>query len=541
MQQLVLEILSYLSIFKIRRVFKKISRIPPSSEVLDANVIIERLDRGWFFLLVDFLLASLIERRGARVQILIDRSELLDSYDNESPYIAKSRRQQSLANLIRRYRSGMIVRRYLEKLIRSTDKNIKLTELSDIVSVKESQSVRSAIMSSTVDDIQGVVLDSHRRKFGGRVYNCEDEDHQEFAKINLYQYRLLSLAAERLKAQSSPHLYIALDGTYVTRGTITDYMRNSGVQVLIYRPDGFQSRGMFLGDRPYTVNTNISYWDLWLKNLEPESEFLGQGRSFVEERIEKGLKGSVSDDVSKFIEEQKKQGRKILILFPNLTWDGAITQRDKVFDSLTDWIVGTIEWANQNNYSVLLREHPQPKTLYSSFDSVSILLQEEAPQVFDQDNFFLISALDKTSSYRLISDYVDASVTYGGTLTVEVAYMGKPVILAAQSQYSGKKLGYEPKDKNAYFNLLMDTPVAQSSQQESAIKVAAYQFYGNSHYLPLFPKMDSWNRYKRSQRKYLESWDISSLSGVDNVEWKKTIQVLDYYLNAGVKKAADAE
>src|SRR5207249_136570 len=47
------------------------------------------------------------------------------------------------------------------------------------------------------------------------------------------------------------------------------------------------------------------------------------------------------------------------VMFTNVTWDTAVQQRDRCFESSRDWILSTVRWfATQPQHRLLIRAHP---------------------------------------------------------------------------------------------------------------------------------------------------------------------------------------
>ena len=226
-------------------------------------------------------------------------------------------------------------------------------------------------------------------------------------------------------------------------------------------------------------------------------------------------------------------------IFPNLTWDGAIKQRDTIFQSILDWLIETINWIKDKPFCLLLREHPKPKDKYTDYDSILLLLKESLSEINDIKNLILIDGLKTIKSYFLIKEILNCSIVYNGTLGVEISYMGKPVIFAGNSPYSGKGVGYEPKSKKEYFKLLeevnknsIDFLENKNNFKKNAVTAAAYQFFYNSYYCPIMPTV--YNFYN-SKDKYWQSWDLDRKHLDPNLcpEWKRT---LDRFLEPLLEK-----
>lgn len=474
---------------------------------LDGTVIFERLDGGWFFLLCDYVISSVYAEHGCKSIVITDEHGLISHYDNNAK--------------IRNGKVGLIYR-LITIYIKRYSLNVEFLDISNLT---KGGGFSAKVDEDSYQDISGLVLDSHRRKFHGRDYDSENVNHVEYAKENIINYNVLKFVAETLISKYQPKLLVALDGTYVARGTLPKYMKERGVNVMLYRPDNFSDRGMYIGSSPYTVNNN----DLpWVKYSE-KHQGTEEGKAILKARVTPAL-DDTENEIIQSLMEKKNHYDGVIGLFPNLTWDGAINERDEIFLSLSDWIIKTISWAEKNNYLVVLREHPQPKGVYGFRDSVTSLLKETRPDLINSNNLFVITGLQQCSSYHLARELLDISITYGGTLTVELAALKLPVIQAAKSLYTGNGIVLHLQNQDEYFDIIKHPNRAVVDGAElRAMSFLNYIFNVNSNYFPLFPRLDVIKKFKRSSVKYIVDWDIRSLDSARSESWEDTkIKLLDF-------------
>jgi hypothetical protein len=270
----------------------------------------------------------------------------------------------------------------------------------------------------------------------------------------------------------------------------------------------------------------------WLSFLEsgftPEIE--KRTKEYMHQRLELETSqlSAEEEQLIGTIEELGRKHRKVVGLFPNLSWDGAVKERDTIFDGLGDWLKQTIEWAANEDILLVVREHPQPRHMYNQLESSIAMLRESMPEVDSYDNVLMIDGLTPVRSYRLVERAIDCSVVYNGTLGVEIPYTGHPTIIAANSPYSRKGVGYEPQSKEEYFDLILNVS-ADSEEfagrrheiQQNALRAAAYRFIYNAYHCPLMPTMAAFD----SGDRYWQSWDLSpgALDPNQNPSWKRTI------------------
>ena len=177
---------------------------------------------------------------------------------------------------------------------------------------------------------------------------------------------IITLTAKYMVETLQPVLCISLDGNYSIFGTLREVMAKNNIPTTIYRPDGFHERTVFIGDSPYGVYNVSDHWDYFSKK-NFSAIHKKKAIKFLNSRI--NLSGYKPNHFDKkwveLIRSVKTEYKKTIAVFPNLTWDGAIKERDIIFESLDEWLFKTIEWSQENNVLLVIREHPQPMKIYS--------------------------------------------------------------------------------------------------------------------------------------------------------------------------------
>jgi len=378
-------------------------------------------------------------------------------------------------------------------------------------------------------NLSGHIIASHRRFFGGRPFSPDNPYHLRYAEYSLKNEMINRRVADRVVADYDPDLYITLDGTYTSRGPQVDRMKEAGVPVRVYKPDGFGDRTIFIGNRPGPVYNTSSHWDAYVNRFD--SDEARKVERYLDQKI-----GSLNEplpDTDRVRELERKTDRfdRTVGLFPNKPWDGALHERDVLFESMTDWMVESVSWAKERNVLLVIREHPTFGETYSRFQSTLAILREACPEVENIDSLIMIPGTESLSSYKIADRYLDCCAVYSSTISVEFAYIGLPVILAANSPYRGRGIGFEPSSRTEYDQLLgtisRDHDRFRSRWEafrENALKAAGFQFFGNSHYHPLFPLKKYFSGPKSLESgKYWHSWALEDLNPARCDRWRSTL------------------
>jgi len=515
------------------------------------TIVIGNIRNNIFYVAVDYTLASIFSKLGFDVYILVNDGQLphhdslkaqhfpddvsLSWYrpENTEPY------KKGWLSILRRLPAKFA--KYLVHLFFPSDLTADLSKSgqtgitflyysqiletypvdTDMLQSRYLQ-MKSGIISKNVDA-------SHKRYFGGRDFDPDKKQHRDYAELSIKNEIINERVAHYVLSEIKPAIYITLDGIYTSLGTLVDAMKARNIPTLIYQPDGFFDRSIRIGTETAAICNGGDHWRNFTASHYTESA-RSQTRAFMDNRL--GLNTEalriIDEKWINLIQKKRQMYRKAVAMFPNLTWDGAIRERDTVFDGLAAWMKETVEWIKTRDVLLVIREHPQPMHVYNSFESSLTLLREVMPDIADYENVVLIEGPERVNSYQLVKDYIDCSIVYNGTLGVEIPYMGEPVIIAANSPYSGKGLGYEPRSKDEYFdyvlNVSRDTDDFQNRKsliQDNALRAAAYQFVYSCYYCPLMPTLKAF----RSSNRYWQDWDLNleSLDPGKKPEWQRTI------------------
>lgn len=537
---------------KIKRLLRLLDRVTVS-DTKSGKIVIGNIRNNLFYIVLDYTLAYIFSKMGYSVFILIDDGQLphhdnrriLNISHNSPPTKDRPRKMLLVPDKIHSIYQRLFtaaLRKYLmqflpvfsidTKWIKSNKARIVLLLYSEILKVRpiNADLLESRYLQMNSGSISKNVNASHRRHFGGRDFNPNDSRHIEYAKLSIKNEIISELVADYLLKEIQPSLYITLDGIYTTFGSIVDSLRAHNIPTLVYQPNGFRDRSIYIGENHFSINNVSSHWNVFIKDgytakVRQEAEAFMRNRL----KLESYVMSSIDKEWLTLIEEEKRRYKKTVCMFPNLTWDGAIIERDIVFNGLGAWLKESVEWIVDKNILLVIREHPQPEYVYNNMESSLTLVRELIPDIDKYENVILIKGTESVNSYQLIRAVADCSIVYNGTLGVEIPCMGEPVIIAANSPYSHKGVGYEPNSKEEYFNYIMtvyrdsnDFLRKKNEIRENAFQAAAYQFVYNAYYCPLMPTLESFH----SRNRYWQDWDLylEHLDPRVNMEWDRTIK-----------------
>jgi len=190
----------------------------------------------------------------------------------------------------------------------------------------------------------------------------------------------------------------------------------------------------------------------------------------------------------------------IWCIFLHINWDAVASHDAMLFSSFDEWTIKTIEKiCNISGVNWLLKIHPHETTYYGFGETVQ-LINNEFPLL--PDNVKIIPP-DTNLSTQNIFSLINGGVTVYGTSGLELAALGKPVILAGNPYYANDSYTLNPKTRDEYFMLLESAgnikPLSDNAKK-TARQFAYLHFLGSQIKHPLI------HAYRRSDGEL--TWDL---------------------------------
>lgn len=300
---------------------------------------------------------------------------------------------------------------------------------------------------------------------------------------------LITDAASKLLDEFDPDVVLMLGGLFMPEHVMLDLAKARGKRVVVYEIAMLaQDALMMQHNRPVDYDDHESWQSYKERPLsQEESQTLDK---YLYERSQ----GRMS--VVNYWPEKEEDERRIrtelgldpdmrtALLFPNITWDSALFEKDISFDSMFDWIDQTIEYFKANSqYQLVIRAHPAEYILPGSLrDSVIAYINRSHPNL--PKNIILVTPDSKISSYTLM-DLCDCGLVYSSTTAIEMGVRGIPTLVAGEVHYRRKGFSIDVDDKAIYPELLDqvmrgDCPLSQAETMETARRYAYFAFFRTS-------------------------------------------------------------
>jgi hypothetical protein len=146
-----------------------------------------------------------------------------------------------------------------------------------------------------------------------------------------------------------------------------------------------------------------------------------------------------------------RHGRPVFCLFAHVNWDACFDMSSMIFPNANVWTLETIRhMIRRPEVDWIVRVHPGELT-DGSVLSTGDIIRNAFPDL--SGHIKVLWADSDINSYGLYR-MIDGGITIFGTVGVELAAMGKPVILAGQAHYGGKGFTLDAGSQAEYLTLL---------------------------------------------------------------------------------------
>jgi hypothetical protein len=254
--------------------------------------------------------------------------------------------------------------------------------------------------------------------------------------------RRIAMAVRRQFDDNAPDVLVILNGLFLFESIAAAVAEERGIRVVSYER-GFIDGTLFFAQGPGACRYEIDH--LWAKaSARPlvgeEDERLDR---YLADRRH-GLRSFVQMWPNpQFASQADLNGADTsrclrVVLFTNVTWDSAVQGRHRAFPSLQSWITDVIgQLGGRDDVQLIVRIHPAEvripgwETRESMVDVLATAIGPLPP------NVRVVLPDDPLSSYSIMES-ADVGLVYTSTTGLELALMGKPVIVAGTTHYAGK-------------------------------------------------------------------------------------------------------
>lgn len=305
-----------------------------------------------------------------------------------------------------------------------------------------------------------------------------------------------TLRGARVLEEIKPDCAFFLDRGYVGQGELFDLTLKQGIDTLTWGA-GHKSNNLFLkryhsrNEREHHASLSAETWKQ-ICSIPWKSDY---SRSVREELFRcyntQDWFSSVGTQFGKKILSQKatreklglSSGKKVAVIFPHILWDGSFFWGEDLFDDYTHWLVETIRAACANSrLEWVVKLHPghvvKSKKGHISGAPRELSVIEEAVGTLPP-HVKLVYPEDEISTYSIF-EIADYAVTVRGTVGMEAALFGVPVVTAGTGRYDRRGFTLDSATRQEYLQTLatLETyPRLTPEQVELAERFAYGVFY----------------------------------------------------------------
>jgi hypothetical protein len=286
--------------------------------------------------------------------------------------------------------------------------------------------------------------------------------------------RGLESALDRLQ----PDVVLLLNGLFFFEAVCWALCRQRGIDVVSYERGLIKDTLLFQRGSPACLPDVTDAWERW-KGVPLTAEENAELDMYIEGRQHGRRTIDRFWGDARFERPDRKTPGRLVVLFPNLTWDSAVIGQEVAFARIQDWLLAAVDaMAARPDDELIIRIHPAEAKLPGkrTREPIGGFLAARYPVL--PPNVHIIDATDPTSSYPLMAS-CDVGLVLTSTTGVELALQGKPVIVAGNTHYRGKGFTVDVSSP-AQFQAALDSVLADPAPfapDPELVRRYAYLFF----------------------------------------------------------------
>lgn len=168
-------------------------------------------------------------------------------------------------------------------------------------------------------------------------------------------------------------------------------------------------------------------------------------------------------------------GEPYVLVCTNVPYDAGFLRLTTIFPSMREWLVETVRFLLENtDITVVVRVHPGEALHYGGRESSIDTLA--ATGLSSQPRLRVIGPTEKVNTYPLM-ERCRAGVVFSSTTGVEMAMLGRPVVVGSKIYYADLGFTQDSSDRAGYFATLAQAVAGDFNTAESRRIAADAQLY----------------------------------------------------------------
>jgi len=304
-----------------------------------------------------------------------------------------------------------------------------------------------------------------------------------------------AITAQRIVRQLHPELLLFKDPAYTPEGELVDNCLSNGIDAIRYEA-AHKSNSLFL--KRYTLNNREEL----LMSLSPKSWQIVRSMEWNDahrKQLERELYDTYasgdwySDNLTQFntriirVDELRKRlalnpAKKTALIFPHILWDASLSGGTDLFHSYEEWFIECVRVActnDQVNWGIKIHPANVGKSRFERYQGEPAELLALRKHIGDlPPHIFMIPADSDISTFSLFG-LIDYCLTVRGTIGVEAARLGIPVLTAGTGGYDRRGFTIDSDSREEYIDRLtriQEYPRLSPAQRELAERFAYCHF-----------------------------------------------------------------
>ena len=254
-----------------------------------------------------------------------------------------------------------------------------------------------------------------------------------------------------------PDLILIPNGSTFDTNHLVYFTKKSNLQFNCWDKFSFRETRMLNHDGHVREFTDIDFiWSLLNNNQFMKSNDYDHYCSIAMKNLNLRKSGSTKNWVTKTqlnVNQFKKNvnfKRKTILICSNVPFDAGYDKIITIFPSMGEWLVKTVQYLSSNykEIDIIVRAHPD-EGRYKAKTTTKSLIEDS---IKNKANIKIFSGLG-INTYDLI-EKMHLGIVFSSTIGLEMAMLGKKVLLGSEVYYAKKGFTIDPKNSNDYFKLL---------------------------------------------------------------------------------------
>jgi hypothetical protein len=342
---------------------------------------------------------------------------------------------------------------------------------------------------------KGIKIGEHAISGTLRYYKKTDYEKEKYYKELIKKYLFSCMVTvdhfNKLLEKEKYDTIVLNHGIYVPHGVIADIAKKKKVHFVVWCSGVRKQTFSFSPNDTYhreTIYEDNKNWENILMNEKKkklisdylESKFNSNSKSIVKDDWKNEWVYSPSSsigNIDKLFEDLNIDRNKPLIgLATNVIWDAQIDFPSNFFNHILEWIFFTIDYFVKNQHlQLIIRVHPAEVAVQKPSK------QKVVNEIFKKygtlpNNIFIVKPEENYNTYKIL-DKCDNILIYGSRVGVEMAALGKTVIVAGEGFIRGKNIALDINSIEEYKRILSKLPIKDHMNEIKIMRAKKYAYH----------------------------------------------------------------